>query len=289
MDASRAVLLTGASSGTACPPALARQRRFACTARAGRCTRPAAISRRCATSPTRHSDDVPRRHRRAVHACGRQADHRGARQCRRTDQQRRVQSQRDDRRDTDGRGAAAVRDQRVRPVQADAAGPAGDAGAGERPDRDDVVDLRPVRHPRRGYYQATKFALEAISDSLRNEVAKFGIKVVVVQPSPIRGGFVPSTLADLDMAGGQEEACTPTSGGTLWTGMGPTGRSNTRPAGTDRGARRDGGRGHRAGGHRAQAEDPLPGGHSGAAAARQRALFGERAWDRFVRFFFPIP
>ncbi|MGM1062885.1 SDR family NAD(P)-dependent oxidoreductase, partial [Saccharothrix sp. Mg75] len=54
--------------------------------------------------------------------------------------------------------------------------------------------------PGRGYYQATKHALEAISDSLRLEVAPWGIKVVVIEPSPILGSFVPTTVGDLDLA-----------------------------------------------------------------------------------------
>jgi NAD(P)-dependent dehydrogenase (short-subunit alcohol dehydrogenase family) len=53
--------------------------------------------------------------------------------------------------------------------------------------------------PGRGYYQATKHALEAIGDSLRLEVAKFNIKVSLILPSPIRGGFVPQSVADLGM------------------------------------------------------------------------------------------
>src|SRR5690348_14852390 len=53
--------------------------------------------------------------------------------------------------------------------------------------------------PGRGYYQATKHALEAIGDSLRLEVARFGIKVVILQPAPILGGFVPDSVADLGM------------------------------------------------------------------------------------------
>ncbi|MFJ4856366.1 SDR family NAD(P)-dependent oxidoreductase [Streptomyces sp. NPDC088730] len=55
--------------------------------------------------------------------------------------------------------------------------------------------------PGRGYYQATKHALEAISDSLRLEVDAFGIKVVLVEPSPVLGGFVPMSVADLGMSG----------------------------------------------------------------------------------------
>jgi NAD(P)-dependent dehydrogenase (short-subunit alcohol dehydrogenase family) len=58
--------------------------------------------------------------------------------------------------------------------------------------------------PGRGYYQATKHALEAISDSLRMEVAGDGIKVVVIQPSPILGGFVPTTVSELKLAPGAD-------------------------------------------------------------------------------------
>src|ERR1700712_3195951 len=36
-----------------------------------------------------------------------------------------------------------------------------------------------------GPYAATKFALEAVSDSLRREVAPLGVRVVVVEPGPV--------------------------------------------------------------------------------------------------------
>jgi len=52
----------------------------------------------------------------------------------------------------------------------------------------------------RGYYQATKHALEALSDSLRIETSQFGIKVVVIEPSPIRGRAVPESVAALQLA-----------------------------------------------------------------------------------------
>jgi NAD(P)-dependent dehydrogenase (short-subunit alcohol dehydrogenase family) len=144
--------------------------------------------------------------------------------------------------------------------------------------------------PGRGYYQATKFALEAISDSLRNEVKPFGIKVVVIQPSPIRGGFVPTTVDDLGMTEGQADG--------LYSGFWEyfvqwheTYREIENPSGRGRTAVR--------------AEKvaeviekavtvPNPRiryriGIPVRLLPRQRAIFGERAWDRFVRFFFPIP
>ena len=48
-----------------------------------------------------------------------------------------------------------------------------------------------------GPYAATKFALEAVSDSLRREVASFGVKVVVVEPGAVKTGM----LERVDTAG----------------------------------------------------------------------------------------
>lgn len=43
--------------------------------------------------------------------------------------------------------------------------------------------------PGSGIYSASKFAIEALSDALRYEVAPFGIQVVVVEPGPVRSLF----------------------------------------------------------------------------------------------------
>ncbi|KRE54688.1 SDR family NAD(P)-dependent oxidoreductase [Phycicoccus sp. Soil748] len=40
-----------------------------------------------------------------------------------------------------------------------------------------------------GYYHATKYAVEAITDALRNEVRPFGIHVSLIEPGLIRTGF----------------------------------------------------------------------------------------------------
>jgi NADP-dependent 3-hydroxy acid dehydrogenase YdfG len=46
-----------------------------------------------------------------------------------------------------------------------------------------------ITFPVGGYYHATKYAMEAISDALRNEVRPFGIRVVIVEPGLIRSQF----------------------------------------------------------------------------------------------------
>jgi short-subunit dehydrogenase len=43
--------------------------------------------------------------------------------------------------------------------------------------------------PAGGYYHASKYAVEAISDALRYEAAPFGIRVTIVEPGLIRTGF----------------------------------------------------------------------------------------------------
>jgi NAD(P)-dependent dehydrogenase (short-subunit alcohol dehydrogenase family) len=52
-----------------------------------------------------------------------------------------------------------------------------------------------VSGPYRGPYCATKFAIEAIHDALRLELAGTGIFVSVLQPGPIKSSFMNSTLA----------------------------------------------------------------------------------------------
>ncbi len=43
--------------------------------------------------------------------------------------------------------------------------------------------------PLGGYYHATKYAVEALSDALRIEVKPFGVQVVVIEPGVTRSGF----------------------------------------------------------------------------------------------------
>ena len=54
--------------------------------------------------------------------------------------------------------------------------------------------------PGGGFYHATKYAVEAISDALRFEVRGFGIDVVVVEPGPIKTQFEDTSLGTMDTA-----------------------------------------------------------------------------------------
>jgi NAD(P)-dependent dehydrogenase (short-subunit alcohol dehydrogenase family) len=58
--------------------------------------------------------------------------------------------------------------------------------------------------PGGGWYHASKYAVEALSDALRFEAAGFGVRVVVIEPGAIRTGFAEaatSALADATAAG----------------------------------------------------------------------------------------
>lgn len=56
--------------------------------------------------------------------------------------------------------------------------------------------------PLGGWYHASKFALEGISDSLRGEVAQFGIDVTIVQPSYVATEWHEAAMARLAQTSG---------------------------------------------------------------------------------------
>jgi NAD(P)-dependent dehydrogenase (short-subunit alcohol dehydrogenase family) len=51
-----------------------------------------------------------------------------------------------------------------------------------------------MAHAGSGYYSASKFAVEGLSDGLRKEVAPLGIRVMVVEPGPFRTDFAGRSL-----------------------------------------------------------------------------------------------
>jgi NAD(P)-dependent dehydrogenase (short-subunit alcohol dehydrogenase family) len=55
-----------------------------------------------------------------------------------------------------------------------------------------------VTMPGAGAYAASKYAIEAVSDALRFEVRGFGVKVIVIEPGPIRTSFTAAANAGLE-------------------------------------------------------------------------------------------
>jgi NAD(P)-dependent dehydrogenase (short-subunit alcohol dehydrogenase family) len=60
-----------------------------------------------------------------------------------------------------------------------------------------------------GYYAATKFAVEGLSESLAQEVEPLGIRVLIVEPGPFRTNFgrsvkqSPNVIADYEKSAGK--------------------------------------------------------------------------------------
>lgn len=61
-----------------------------------------------------------------------------------------------------------------------------------------------VTMPFYGAYTATKFAVESLSDAMRQELLPFGIRVVLVEPGPIRTEFNRTSIASLHRYGSAE-------------------------------------------------------------------------------------
>ncbi len=55
--------------------------------------------------------------------------------------------------------------------------------------------------PGGAFYHALKYAVEALSDALRMELAPFGIAVVLVEPGPVRTPFMDNAVASIPAAG----------------------------------------------------------------------------------------
>lgn len=142
--------------------------------------------------------------------------------------------------------------------------------------------------PGRGYYQATKHALEAISDSLRLEVKPWDIKVSIIEPSPILGSFVPTTVGDLGLDTDSDLYADFWERFVVWHGAY---REVDKPKGRGRTAVRSA---KVAETIERAITDPNPRiryrlGLPTHLLKPQRAIFGDRAWEVFVTKFFPQP
>jgi NAD(P)-dependent dehydrogenase (short-subunit alcohol dehydrogenase family) len=140
--------------------------------------------------------------------------------------------------------------------------------------------------PGGGFYHATKYAVEAISDAMRFEVKGFGIDVVIVQPGIIRTGFADAATDAIPTATAPE---------------GPYATFNAAVAGATQGAYESGPLARLGGGpetvartiERAiTARSPkiryrvTP---SARLLVGQRALMTDGMWDRFLETQFPHP
>ncbi|WP_405108790.1 SDR family NAD(P)-dependent oxidoreductase [Micromonospora sp. NBC_01405] len=144
--------------------------------------------------------------------------------------------------------------------------------------------------PGRGYYQATKHALEAISDSLRLEVAPFGIKVVVLQPAPILGGFVPDSVGDLGMDSHENPALYREFWEHFVDWHQAYRLSDNPPLRGKIAVRAE----NVAKVLETAVSTPNPRiryrlGMPPRLLPKMRAMIGERGWEKFVRAFFPVP
>ena len=141
--------------------------------------------------------------------------------------------------------------------------------------------------PGGGFYHATKYAVEAISDALRFEVKGFGIDVIVIEPGLIRTAF--GTTA----AGGVSEA---------GEGEGDYAQFNAHVAAATEGIYESGGPIARLGGppeavakvidkalsaKRPRARYTVT--PSAKVLIANRALLPDRAWDALMRQQFPSP
>jgi NAD(P)-dependent dehydrogenase (short-subunit alcohol dehydrogenase family) len=139
--------------------------------------------------------------------------------------------------------------------------------------------------PGGGFYHATKYAVEAISDALRFEVQGFGVRVAIVQPGLIRTNF--------------GEAAATTAGDA--EAEGPYGGFNAMVARTTQDAYTKGAARHLGGPPEAVAKVIERAITSGSPKIRyrvtpsarmligQRALMTDGMWDRFVGTRFPRP
>src|ERR1044072_2120964 len=57
--------------------------------------------------------------------------------------------------------------------------------------------------PGGGFYHATKYAVEAVSDALRFEVRGFGIGVGLIEPGLIKSGFGEAAVGKMGVAPGE--------------------------------------------------------------------------------------
>jgi NAD(P)-dependent dehydrogenase (short-subunit alcohol dehydrogenase family) len=140
--------------------------------------------------------------------------------------------------------------------------------------------------PGGGFYHATKYAVDAISDALRFEVKGFGVDVVIIQPGLIKTEFGNAALGAM---------------GDVEQDGGPYGAFNAAVGEATKGVYESGPLGKLGGGPEAVAKTiqraitarrPKPRYRVTPSAhllIRQRSLMTDRMWDAMMRSQFPQP
>lgn len=138
--------------------------------------------------------------------------------------------------------------------------------------------------PGGGYYHATKYALEAISDALRFELRGFGIQVVLIEPGLIRTNFGEAASGSIDApkdpAYGEFHAAVAKATREAYE-KGPLARLAGEADDVARAI------------EKAITTSRPRARYSVSASAKlllaQRAMFSDRLWDAFLRSSFPSP
>jgi NAD(P)-dependent dehydrogenase (short-subunit alcohol dehydrogenase family) len=152
--------------------------------------------------------------------------------------------------------------------------------------------------PGGGFYHATKYAVEAISDALRFEVKGFGIDVILIEPGLIRTSFGTTAAGGVSEAGQGERSGDEASG----RGSGDYAQFNAHVAAATEGIYESGGPIARLGGppeavakviDKALAAKRPRARYTVTPSAKvliaNRAVLPDRAWDALMRQQFPSP
>ena len=188
-------LITGCSTGFGrllAQAALERGDQVVATARD-----PATLAGHRQGVPQDGADDGARRDPGRRRREGGQAGYGGLRQARRACQQRGLRLHRRDRGGDPGRIPADVRDEHHRASGDDAGGASRLCGRRARAAASSTFRrARGIKGLQgSGHYNATKFAVEGISEALAQEVAPFGIAVIIVEPGPFRTDFLGRSIS----------------------------------------------------------------------------------------------
>ena len=141
--------------------------------------------------------------------------------------------------------------------------------------------------PGGGFYHATKYAVEAISDALRFEVRGFGVDVVIIEPGLIRSGFSKAATAQMNLpAVGEDDPYRAfhehVAKATVESyEKGPLAKLAGEPADVARAIEKA------ITASKPRARYTVSG--SAKLLLSQRALLSDSAWDRFLRSNFPSP